>query len=1006
MEVKRLRSLAFGTSSTVSSPTDTDSTEAEAQTVIVGGQPLDSADNDSLSRTALDHEDRCFVSEKIESKATDREFENKGTIVLMRTPQKPLPKRTEPNKVEGIPWLQEAMDTVNMLETRLQELEHVCQSIPLYEQDNIAMFKVLQEMDKAHLDDQRWIEHTEDAIRWATFVLEEALLKSSSSFNDERSQVLGNWSGQSENYAIDSNWRKSRSEGALLTLTVPDVSQGDNESMSTSNDVNKPTTQARVSLALRTRRQLSCTAGQTRVGNESDVSEVDKQGSRRRLQQNWGLVVNTRRSAELEATHKDAISAALRHLKSIEHAPAASENLNCNYGDSWENVGAQDLQAIPCRGAKEGHDINAPREPVLADEIAGTRDDTTTLSTPPPPVVSKQSDLSLESRSLPAKTRNNLLPVSGSLSTLTTAKPLNPLSVSKTSIQATLSASSQSLQTDLGDCLLDERVYLKQHIQALDQLRFQDQVRYQKLEQGHRQLISDLERFSKELLGSANELTCAQASLVEACELTSLTLKTIDSPDSTTASDAGVEGPAEDTRVATTRQKRLAVACNKELTETKGMIEQGIKKIRRLAADCVGIAELAQTHATAQEQEQEEGVDDPASTSPTTCTSPAPANAVPATFCSKAYLLSTIPPPSPATPYAPAAPVHKLPNSMFVDGIGFQEFEGHLASLRTTFGAAPKRSMTTSTTRSTTIHSSASSSPVVTNIMTTPFMKRALAEDIYPCLLINPKSSPSKPSSGWMSSLLSSSSLPGSSLLPPSFPMSYGSSPQTAWLQRLLNAMERNACEIELWKPAPSRGTSLSSVSSKQPHSRGQVSTGTTTTTTTTTTTSPRNLKTGTGGPSKAPCCLCGIVRLCEFRLRILEQEDGPPSLSSGNKKKAHSRSSLYVDSTPVSQHPACAAPYPSAYRRVNETLPEYHPLDRFCRDRIVAVCDFYMFLAHLRQGLLDHLSSLELFRRAVTLRQRMACARIGSMDIVQGQAQQANVNTPAPLSLALATRE
>ncbi|KAF9985633.1 hypothetical protein BGZ75_002716 [Mortierella antarctica] len=898
----------------------------------------------------------------------------------MRTLQRPLQQETGPKKVEGIPWLQEAVNTVNMLETRLEELEHVCQSIPLHEQDNIAMFKVLQEMDKAHLEDQRWIEHTEDAVRWATFVLEEALLKSSpSSFNNKRSQVVEGWCGQAENRATNSNWRKSRSEGALLTLAVPDVSQGDSESIATSNEVSTSTTLARVSLALRTRRQLSCTADQTGVGNESDAAEADKQGSRRRLQQNWGLVVNTRRSAELETTHKDAISAALRHLKSIEHTPTTTQSFNCNDGNSWENARTKALLTTSSRGVTEGLEITAPRKPDVADGIPGS------------------GYIRPASKSCLAKSRDNIMPSSSSLSIATAAKTLNPLSVSRASIQATLSASSQSLQTDLGGCLLDERVYLKQHIQALDQLRFQDQVRYQKLEQGHRQLISDLERFSKELLGSTNELTCAQASLVEACELTLMTLKTIGSPDSSNAGEMAADGPAEVTRVDAIRQKRLAIASKKELTETKGMIEQGIKKIRRLAADCVGIAELARTQA----QAQGEDVHAPAPTSPATCTSPVPADATPATICSKAYLLSTIPPPSPVTSFAPVAPVQKPPNSMFVDGIGFQEFEGHLASLRTTFGAAPKRSLTSSTTRCTSINSPAPSSPTVANIMTTPFMKRALAEDIYPCLLINPKSSSSKPSTGWVSSLLSSSSsLPGGSPPPPSFPMSYGSSLQTAWLQRLLDAMERNACEIELWRPAPpSRSTSLSRVHSKQPPSRGQASSGTTATTS-------RGSNTGTGGPSKAPCCLCGIVRLCEFRLRILEREDGPSALSSGNKKKTHSRSSLYVDSTSVSsQHPACAAPFPSAYRRLNETFHEYHPLDRFCRDRIVAVCDFYMFLAHLRQGLLDHLSSLELFRRAVTLRQRMACARIGSVDIVQShQAQQANVNTPASLSLALAT--
>lgn len=140
--------------------------------------------------------------------------------------------------------------------------------------------------------------------------------------------------------------------------------------------------------------------------------------------------------------------------------------------------------------------------------------------------------------------------------------------------------------------------------------------------------------------------------------------------------------------------------------------------------------------------------------------------------------------------------------------------------------------------------------------------------------------------------------------------------------------MEVNACEIEAWKPSPP-------------------AVATTTTNTTMNAGSTLVNRTTTAAP-KTACCLCGTIRPCEFRLRLLD-----PSSSSSSSQPAQQQ--------------------------------QYHALDRFCRERIVAVCDFFMFLAHLRQGLLDQPTSLELFRRALGLRQRMAYARIGSMDLVGG---------------------
>ncbi|KAF9087516.1 hypothetical protein BGX23_008066 [Mortierella sp. AD031] len=134
-----------------------------------------------------------------------------------------------------MPWLQEAMQTVTMLESRLQELED-CKAIPLYERDRLEMIQVIQELDAIVQQDQGWIDHVETAIQWITDVLENALISSTTGPTHERrynnsrdrtrthSQDHGCMSGDNNR---DSNdlcalppglERNTRSEGMLPSL--------------------------------------------------------------------------------------------------------------------------------------------------------------------------------------------------------------------------------------------------------------------------------------------------------------------------------------------------------------------------------------------------------------------------------------------------------------------------------------------------------------------------------------------------------------------------------------------------------------------------------------------------------------------------------------------------------------------------------------------------------------------------------------------------------------------
>ncbi|KAI8851279.1 hypothetical protein BC829DRAFT_441706 [Chytridium lagenaria] len=67
----------------------------------------------------------------------------------------------------------------------------------------------------------------------------------------------------------------------------------------------------------------------------------------------------------------------------------------------------------------------------------------------------------------------------------------------------------------------------------------------------------------------------------------------------------------------------------------------------------------------------------------------------------------------------------------------------------------------------------------------------------------------------------------------------------------------------------------------------------------------------------------------------------------------------------------------------------DIHPLCRFCRDRVSAVHDFFVFMGHLRQGLIgpgkQGATILGMFRHAVWLRRRMAVGRVGSCALFEG---------------------
>ncbi|KAG0049361.1 hypothetical protein BGZ83_005846 [Gryganskiella cystojenkinii] len=867
---------------------DEDNYEDEEETCDFDQEPLDFKDqitgdsneyrydNNGRLENGLDSDDNNSDDEN-DFDDHDLEEDLKSFLILNGTAGQ------NGGTVEVISWLQEAIQTVNILESRVQELEQDCSSIPLYEQNRIQMTEVIQGLDEMVVQDRQWIEHTENAVQWAAHVLEEALLGSFPPFSPmERTPT--------STVTAPTTTRLSRSEGMLpdLVATAEDIMGASERRMEK-------------------RRGILYDEETVAAATTSSIVSTD--------------------STRAAAQYRSSIQAALRHLRTVEHSKSLS---SCSGsvvggGDSNENqsgdvIGRRRATPAPDRTLKTWLD-NASSTSLTSSNAAMTVDES------PLELDNDDEDedvQALEERrdsinkaacspSIPTRSFSSTSQQQKQQSSLST----DPLSLSAISLQATLSGSSQSIlpNTYLGDpCLVDERIYLKQHVQNLEQLRLQELDRHRSIELGYGQLVQDLARFSNEMLQAVNTLTVAQAALDGANELSLMTLRMVEKEDEEIIPAApkpeSVANVKKSHRLLlqtpSHRQKRTSMIHNSchELTESVGLIELEIRKMRRMAADCVGITELAQERLDGCS-----GSDDNASTTASSTL------LTPSTTIGVAASIKTV---TTATTERSVSPAQQLQHqsgrsslstttpAAYVDGLAFQEFEAHLVTIRN--------------------HRNAN------GLVMTPFMKRVLMEDIQPCLLLhafganNHRQNDSRQninggSGRWMSSLLGSTHQSATS---------FSSQTPVAWLSKLLGAMEKNACEIELQKLEDSS-------------------------------------KVSTSGASGECCCLCRLTRLCDFRLRIIEDETTSSTISS---------------TTQINSRTGPPSSILSKGTTGNSSNSYYHPLDRFCRDRVVAVCDFYMFLAHLRQGLLDHQPSLELFRRALLLRHRMGQARIGSVDL------------------------
>ncbi|ORX43685.1 hypothetical protein DM01DRAFT_1387045 [Hesseltinella vesiculosa] len=151
---------------------------------------------------------------------------------------------------------------------------------------------------------------------------------------------------------------------------------------------------------------------------------------------------------------------------------------------------------------------------------------------------------------------------------------------------------------------------------------------------------------------------------------------------------------------------------------------------------------------------------------------------------------------------------------------------------------------------------------------------------------------------------------------------------KSPWFKRrLMDAIASNQCEIQQAVPnlytttMNTTNTSASSASTAQ------------------------SLSSEASMPPTTKCTCCGRLRVCEYKMRL--------ACSTAQQQPA--------------ADPALSSPW--------------LPIDRFCRDRLVAVCDFYTFLTQLGVSM-KQTPVLVLFKQALYYRRNIALAKVGSIGL------------------------
>ncbi|KAG0165209.1 hypothetical protein DFQ28_001505 [Apophysomyces sp. BC1034] len=83
----------------------------------------------------------------------------------------------------------------------------------------------------------------------------------------------------------------------------------------------------------------------------------------------------------------------------------------------------------------------------------------------------------------------------------------------------------------------------------------------------------------------------------------------------------------------------------------------------------------------------------------------------------------------------------------------------------------------------------------------------------------------------------------------------------------------------------------------------------------------------------------------------------------------------------------ACGRPadqeHPLMYRFRLDEVDDWSPIDQYCRDRLVAVCEFYVFIRNIQLGLYADRPIRDLYAENIRLRLQMFYSRMGALPII-----------------------
>ncbi|KAH7047947.1 hypothetical protein BKA57DRAFT_463762 [Linnemannia elongata] len=126
-------------------------------------------------------------------------------------------------------------------------------------------------------------------------------------------------------------------------------------------------------------------------------------------------------------------------------------------------------------------------------------------------------------------------------------------------------------------------------------------------------------------------------------------------------------------------------------------------------------------------------------------------------------------------------------------------------------------------------------------------------------------------------------------------------------------------------------------------------------------------------------------VKEYERMVLAAQQPPSPARNSMSNKsvlwERLQNQYAMYQ--APKGGCQTCGRSGPLSHRYRIASLDEWSFIDRFCRDRLVAVCEFYIFIRNIRAGLYASRSIEDLYSESLRLRLQMFYARSGVLPIM-----------------------